>query len=364
MSTKISILAIALTTALSLAARAGDLPPRLLVTLPADCNTPDGCTLDATGNVILSIPNFNNAALRKAGTIQTESRAKMVKIDSANRLSTWYEFKPADLHPVTGKVGPMDCAFGPDGNLYVADNQMFFDPDHKSRLLRINVKDGQATSCDVVVEGFIVSNGIAWKGNTIYVSETVLEKKTDGLVSGVYAIPMADWKKGPTKLKPYQEGSADPRLIAVYKTSNRIGFGADGVVFDDAGNLYCSIFEDGILYQTTFDKKGKPSKPVLFAQDSKMASADGLIFSSKDKCFFVADMLKNAVQKVDLQGKVETVHANGDTNGADGSLDQPCEVLLRGRELIVVNMDMPWESDLLTNKKIDEPYTVSVIDLK
>jgi len=30
---------------------------------------------------------------------------------------------------------------------------------------------------------------------------------------------------------------------------------------------------------------------------------------------------------------------------------------------IVINMDMPWESDLLANKAIDKPYTVSVIDL-
>lgn len=342
-----------------------DAAPRILLTLPEDCNTPDGCTLDSKGNIILSIPNFNNAALKKEGVIQTDSPARMVRIDPSNRLSTWYEFQPGDLHPDTKKVGPMDCAFGPDGNLYLADNQIFYEPKTYSRLLRINVEDGKAVSCDVVVEGFAVANAVIWKGDTVYVSDTVLDKKEDGkLVSGVWAVPMSDWKNGPAKLKPFTaDGNNDPRLIAVYETSGRIGFGADGIAFDDDGTLYCSIFEDGIFYRTTFNENGQPSKPELFGKDPKMESADGIVWSSRDKCFFVADMLINAVQKVDLQGKVETLHRNGDTDGADGSLDQPCEVLVRGREMIVVNMDMPWESDLLTNKKIDKPYTVSVIDL-
>lgn len=52
-------------------------------------------------------------------------------------------------------------------------------------------------------------------------------------------------------------------------------------------------------------------------------------------------------------------------DGADGSLDQPCEVLIRGNELIVISMDMPWKdpTGLLVNTKIDEPYTISVIPL-
>ena len=74
-------------------------------------------------------------------------------------------------------------------------------------------------------------------------------------------------------------------------------------------------------------------------------------------------MNANGVQVVDMNGKVTTLHKNGDTDGADGSLDQPCEVLIRGNEVIVINMDMPWESDTLTNKKIDKPYTVSSIPL-
>lgn len=44
----------------------------------------------------------------------------------------------------------MDDAFGPDGNLYVADMQIFWNGDHKSRLLRINVKNSKPTELSIV----------------------------------------------------------------------------------------------------------------------------------------------------------------------------------------------------------------------
>ena len=191
---------------------------KILVTLPEYCNTPDGCTLTDGGDMILSIPNFNNKAALEQKVIDAESPAVMVKIDKDNKLTTWYEFQDKDLHPDTKKVGPMGCDIGPDGNLYVADNQFFFDPAHKSRLLRINIKDGKAVSCDVVVEGFIVSNAVIWHGDTVYVSETQLAaptKDADGkpnkLISGVYAIKMSAWKDGPVKLAPWTPAKADPQ---------------------------------------------------------------------------------------------------------------------------------------------------------
>ena len=79
---------------------------RLLVRLPASCNTPDGATLDAAGNIILSIPNFNNGALLKDGVIESPASPKMVKIDMNNELNMWYEFRKEDMHPDTGKIGP------------------------------------------------------------------------------------------------------------------------------------------------------------------------------------------------------------------------------------------------------------------
>ncbi len=343
--------------------------PKLIVTMPDNANTPDGCTLDAAGNIILSIPNFNNGTLIKQGVIKEESPAFMAAIDKDNKFSTWYTFKPEDLHPETKKIGPMDCAFGPDGNLYLADNQLFFDANYKSRLIRVNMKDGNPVDCDVVVDGFICSNGMDWHGDNLYVSETILiapSKVAEGepkpkLISGVYRFTLKEMTAGLVKLNAYTSTTADSHLVAKYETSNSTGFGADGVACDADGNMYCGIFEDGIVYKTSFDKDGKPSDPVVFAKDEKMLCCDGIIWREKDNKIYVSDMLTNGVQIVDMKGNVTTLHKNGDTDGADGSLDQPCEVLERGNELIVINMDMPWESETLTNTKIDKPYTISAI---
>ena len=367
--TKTMIIILGVSLILSCSSCSNSAKPELLVKLPEKANTPDGCTLDSEGNIILSIPNFNNDALIKQGVIDKPSPAFMSKIDKDNKFSTWYEFKSQDMHPETGKVGPMDCAFGPDGNLYLADNQLFYNNNHKSRLLRINMKNGQPVDCDVVVEGFICSNGMVWHEDKLYVSETILinpPKTPEGqpkpkLISGVYQFTLKELTDGIVKLEPYSENSQNPHLVAKYESSNSTGFGADGVACDAQGNMYCGIFEDGIIYKTTFDENGKPGDPVVFAKDEKMLCCDGMIWRKEDNKFYVADMLINGVQAVDMDGNVTTLHKNGDTDGADGMLDQPCEVLARGDELIVINMDMPWESDSLVNTEIDKPYTVSAI---
>ncbi len=346
---------------------------QLLLILPTAYNTPDGATLDPNGNIILSIPNFNNDHLIKAGKIKEASPAVMAKIDKNNKISTWYTFKQEDMHPETGKIGPMDAAFGPDGNLYIADMQIFWSGEHKSRLLRINMKDGQPVNMDVVVEGFIVANGVTWKGNTLFVSETILAhtpatkegEAKPPLKSGVYGFTLAELQNGLIELTPYSEDAADKHLVVQFESSNRLGFGADGVTIDGQGNLYTSIVEDGVIYKTTLNGDNKAVSTTNFASDKHMVSADGIVWNAADNNIYVADFLGNGAHAVDMQGNVTTLHKNGDTDGADGSLDQPCEVIIRGKELILVNMDMAWAvpAALQVDTEVDQPYTLSVIKL-
>jgi sugar lactone lactonase YvrE len=345
--------------------------PRPLIRLPLSCNTPEGATLDAEGNIILSIPNFNNEALIKHKDIETPFPPKIVKIDKKNELTTWYEFQKEDIHPDTGKIGPMDCAFGPDGNLYVTDVQIFWDNHQQSRLLRINVIDGRPVSMDVVVEGFIMANGMVWKGDSLFVTETVLaypkrNEKNSQLLSGIYAFKIDELKSGCLILPPYDENNPERHLMEVFRSSGNIGYGAYGVTVDGKGNLYTSIMEDGLIYKTSFDDRGEPVETSLFAKSNDMISAAGIVWRKKDHSIYVADILKNAIHKVDMKGDVMTLYKNSDTDGADESLDQPSEVLIRGNELIVVNMGMPWAdtTGVFFNTKIDEPCTISAIPLE
>ena len=190
----------------------------LLVRLPSSANTPDGAALAANGDIILSVPNFNNGALLKDKRISAPAPEKMLRIDKHNKLTDWYVYSDSDKHRDTGHIGPMDAAFGPDGNLYVADMQIFWSGEHKSRLLRINVENGKAIDMDVVVEGFIVANRVAWKGDTLFVTETILRhtpqinqgEAKPPLLSGVYAFSLRELAQGPVKLVPYSDHHADP----------------------------------------------------------------------------------------------------------------------------------------------------------
>ncbi|MCP4001554.1 MAG: hypothetical protein GY727_11650 [Gammaproteobacteria bacterium] len=167
------------------------------------------------------------------------------------------------------------------------------------------------------------------------------------------------------KLTPYSEGAADKHLIVPFESSNRLGFGADRVTIAGKGNLYTSIVEDGTIYKTTLNGDNKAVLTTYFASNKHMVSADGIVWNAADNNIYVADFLGNGAHAVDMQGNVTTLHKNGDTDGADGSLDQPCEVIIRGKELILVNMDMAWAvpAMLQVDTEVDQPYTLSVIKL-
>lgn len=339
---------------------------QLFAKLPKEYNTLDGMGMSPDGDIVVSVPNFNNDSLLAYGMIQEASPAFMAIIRKDNTIAHWYDFKPEDLHPKTGKVGPMDCEFGPDGNLYINDRQWFYDKDHQSRILRINVVDGKPTGVDVVVTGMMTCNGMYWQGNTLFVTESVLLKTDSVVYSGVYAFPIDDLdEENPVQVKPFQPGHGDEHLVVTFTSFNHLGSGADGITFDSEGKLYTTVIEEGKIYQSTLDEHQKVVETRLFVQNPKIVGPDGLIFSEKFNRFFLADYLANAVHAIDLEGHVFTLHQNADTDGLDGSLDQPCEVVLRGNELLIVNMDMAWASGSYgVNKHIDPTATISKIDLE
>lgn len=323
---------------------------QLFMELPDKCNTPDGMTLAPDGSIILSCPNYNN---KKHPGI-------LMRITKDNKLE---EFFKLPAHPQTGQVGPMGLDFGPDGHLYVADNQCFNTTLYKSRLLRVRIKNGKPVGCDVAVYGFKVANAVIWRGDYVYISDSVQDvdwpADESHFASCIYRFHINELGDKPLEMKP--AGLDEHRIARVYCRNRQLAFAADGLTFDDEGNLYCGNFGDGLVHKITFDADGKVASNTVFAEDPKMACCDGLFYDSKRKVIFVADSVLNAVQMVDLKGNVTTLARNGDTDGADGGIDQVCEVLVRGDELIIVNMDFPFPG--LTNTTFDKPYTLSVVKL-
>jgi DNA-binding beta-propeller fold protein YncE len=325
--------------------------PELFITLPDYINTPDGMTLDpGTGNIILAAPNFNDP----------NAPGVIMKISPQNTLTKYIDMP---LHAETGYGCPMGLDFGPDGNLYVADNQYFYDKDHKSRLMRVNVVNGQPIDVEVAVDGFKLSNAVIWKDDIVFVSDTFMDLPDTPAISAVYKFTRQELNQGTVHLKPL---GTDPHLIARFVTTpnhREDVAGADGLTIDSKGNLYIASFGDGKIHKLAFDAQGKVAAQSVFVDMPKhMPCADGMFCDLNTDEIYVADSEQNAIHVVAPDGTVKTLWMNGDTNGADGGLDQPCESLIRGTELIIVNFDMPFPG--LKNSAFDKPYTLSVIQLK
>lgn len=317
---------------------------QLLVELPDYCNTPDGMALLPDGSFVLSVPNFNDAT---AG-------AFIMKVSADNKVTKFFTPPP---HPETDRTGPMGICLAPSGDIYYTDNQFSPDDHQKSRLMRIVMKDGRPQEAVTVVSGMNVANAVAIKGDYVYVSETILVPDSAPLVSGIFRFKIGD--EG-IELKTPPEG--DPHLIGTIKTFTDIGYGTDGLCFDADGNLYCGNFGDGTIHKLTFDEQDNVTSNIVWVNDEKMKCADGLFYDAVDDRIIVADMIQNAIQLVYMDGRVETLAVNGDTDGADGGIDQPCEAIRRGDEVIISNMDWPFEG--IVNTAWDKPYTLSAVKLK
>ena len=328
--------------------------PKLLVSLSIECHQPDGMRLNPkTGEIIVSVPNFTD----------TKYQGKLIKITKDNKWEIFYDKLPA--HPETDRACPMGLDFGPDGHLYYADNQYFSNKDHRSRLIRVKIENDKPVGAEVVVDGFKLSNAVMWKGNELFVSDTFFDLPDKPGASGVYRFTLDELNKGPVKLKPKTE--ADPHLLVQLETkplawrANEVA-GADGITFDSKGNLYTGNFGDGQLFRIRCNDDGTVKAKELVIGPPTLSCVDGLFCDLATDKIYVADSERNAIQVVSQDGTMETLWQDDDNDGSDGKLDQPCEPLIRGDELIIANFDMPFPG--LKNSKFDPPYTISVIKLK
>ncbi len=319
--------------------------PTIAVNLPEKYNTPDGMTLDAQNNIILSVPNVNDP----------NHPAVMLSISPDNKVT---EITKLPVHPETKRSIPLGVGVGSDGNLYISDSQGFVTDDHKSRVLRVVMKNGKARKVEVVVTGLVMANGLAAHGDMIYVCDSKLDPKAYPLPSGVYGFKISELSaKKPYKVKP---GLADPHLAIHFTTKNKDWqVGANGLGFDNEGNMVVCNFGDAQLISGKMGANGKVVSQKVVAEGQGMLCCDGLSIDRKSGDVYIADFLGNALHRVNLKtGKVTTVAKNGNTDGADGSLDRPSEPCVRGNKVYVANIDLP-----LAGNTADKPHTVSVVEV-
>ncbi len=344
--------------------------PKLFASFPDHLHNPDGMTYcPKTKKIFVNFPNFNNMGpdLKKGH----HEGGYLVRIDPETA-----KFEVVLEYPVleeTGQTGPMGLTFGPDGNLYVCDTQWFHNQDHKSRILRVIMKDGLPSGkVEIVATGTKVSNAVLWLEDKMLVTDTYLELPGKYGAGGVWMFTkdealLAGTPGHPTiRLKP---NGTDPRLIViedVKKTPWGISGGADGLTVDKNGVVYFCNFGDGAVYAMTFDKANKPTCRKIF-HDERISCCDGMFYDARTDRSYIADSQLNAIHAISRwePGKevvFETVWANGDTDGADGLLDSPCEPMVVGNKLYVANFDST--GPMMVNKKHDAPHTISVITLK
>ncbi len=180
--------------------------------------------------------------------------------------------------------------------------------------------------------------------------------------SAVMRFALNELKGGVVALKPK---TMDPHVLAQFTTQvNDTGVdnGVDGMDYDSKGNLYTGSFGDGTLYKLTLKPDGSLATNEALKLSRKVPCVDGLIIDRRTDKLYLCNSRENAIEVVTLaDGQVRTLVQNGDTDGKDGRIDQPAEVLLKGNRLFITDFDKPEKK--FVNTKADAVHTMSYVDL-
>ncbi len=256
------------------------------IQMPLTCTNPDGLAVAPSGRLVIAAPNN---ARTQPGSI--------FYIDKPGAAPCkWFS---VPLHPDTGCAAPMGICFGPDGALYVCDNQR----DSKGRLLRITFKGEAVATCETVACGLENANGVKFLDGRLYMTQAFLRKikRDDGaLSSGLYMFNASDRNVRVTNT------AADPQLVFTDYTANpKMRVGLNGVAVDSKGFIYTGNYGDGRIWKLKPGADGRIVSKELFVK-SGVVTPDGLCVDPDDN-LYTADMHGDAAVKINGKGEVSIV---------------------------------------------------------
>jgi len=320
--------------------------PTLFSLLPDYVSTPDGMAIDPEGNLVLSCPNFADTSMPGC----------LLKIGKNKYITKWVDV-PA--HQETGCARPMGIAFGPDGAIYICDNQGWSGDEKlmfKGRLLRLLIEGSTIIESDVVAYGMEHPNGIRFFGDYMYVTQSLMTKAPgpEGkLLSCVYRFHYKDRDIKVDNLP------GDPNILETFVTLNpECQYGADGIEVDAQGNIYVGNFGDGAVHKVVMKTDGTVKESFVWAKDSEqLRTTDGMTTDAWGN-MYVADFSANAVARIDPNGKVRRIAQSPDSDGFNGELDQPGEPCFWNGVLVVSCFDLVTGPDKV-NTGHEMPATLS-----
>ncbi len=366
-----------------------NLKPTLFANLGDECYTPDGMTVsDETGLLYLNVPNFGrmDENMVKADSAQG---GYLYEVDKDGKATRILEYPILER---TGQAGPMGLDFGPDGNLYVCDNQYFHNKDYCSRILRVVFKDGKPTTeVQVVVEGIKLANGMAWYKDKLFYTDSCFDEDPDeanGVIGsgGVFMFTADEITKAGKDGEPsikIKAGKDEPHCVAyvkVQKLGRGDNTGPDGICVDKNGTVWFGNFGNGFLYslrpndageykqenvENVFDALNQRVPERGPNAGTKLECCDGIFYDANLDCVFIDDSVNNAIWMFKPRDKGQQVRPvvmwmNDDNDGGEGLLDQPCEAVVYAGKVLFVNFDWPFPG--MKNKTVDMPGTISAID--
>lgn len=321
---------------------------KLLTLLPEDyVSTPDGMTIDRNdGSLILACPNFADTAMPGC----------VVKINKDAQVRKWFDVPVLEE---TGCARPMGIEMADDGDLYIVDNQGWSGQEgltFKGRILRVKMDGDKIAKCTVIAKNMEHPNGLRVRDGYVYVTQSMLSKENDPsgkLVSCVYKFSVDDEGIDITNTL------ADKNIFTSFLTLNPdCQYGADGIVFDKAGNLYVGNFGDGAIHKITPDGTN-----TVWAKDEKeVTSIDGLCIDD-DGNIYIADFSVNAIAKVTPDGVMKRIAQSPDTDGLNGEIDQPGEPIIWNGKIIISCFDLVTDPGKV-NTAHEMPATMCMLDLE